>query len=71
MRRKNFLRDFVSHVNVPVQNIRHTEMQDDFTSKHSEPLIPSSDMLSVYYEQSAIIRNIYNKICKEIEEKNC
>ena len=70
--RKHLLRDFVPHIDHGIQNIRYTELQDDFNSKHTAPTIPSNHPLKCFYEQFAMIytRNIFNAVVKDINGEN-
>lgn len=65
---KHLMRDFVCQIDAGIQNIRHTEMHDDFTSRHTSPQIPESDPLNPYNRQvaSKLTRAIYNLVAKEI-----
>ena len=47
------LHEFVQHIDLGVQKIRHGELEKDYISKHtSHQLPPSTDLLCPYYEQN-------------------
>ncbi|XP_062080261.1 protein FAR1-RELATED SEQUENCE 4-like [Humulus lupulus] len=47
------LREFVTGIDIVVTKIWHIERENDFTMKHMLPNLPSSDALSIYYDQCA------------------
>ncbi|XP_062100283.1 protein FAR1-RELATED SEQUENCE 5-like [Humulus lupulus] len=61
------LRDLVGQVDAAIQNIRHTEREDDFISNHTSPSIPTN-VFHQYYQQVASIltRTMYEKVAKQI-----
>lgn len=65
---KHLMCNFASQTGTGIQNIRHTELQDDFSTKHIDPLIPAPHLLSPYYQQVAAIytRAIYKLVANEI-----
>ncbi|XP_062074850.1 protein FAR1-RELATED SEQUENCE 5-like [Humulus lupulus] len=59
--------DLVGQVDAAIQNIRHTEREDDFISNHTSPNIPTN-VLHQYYQQVASIltRTMYEKVAEQI-----
>ncbi|XP_062086395.1 protein FAR1-RELATED SEQUENCE 5-like [Humulus lupulus] len=61
------LRDLVGQVDATIQNIHHTEREDDFISNHTSPSIPTN-VLHQYYQQVASIltKTMYDKVAEQI-----
>ncbi|XP_062100670.1 protein FAR1-RELATED SEQUENCE 1-like [Humulus lupulus] len=66
------LREFVTAIDIAVTKIRHIKRENDFTTKHTLPNLPSSDALSIYYDQCEkfYTREMYYKVESEIKREN-
>ena len=67
------LHEFVQHIDLRVQKMRHGELENDYISKHTSlQLPPSTDPLHLYYEQCGKILtyDIYHKETAKISKKN-
>ncbi|XP_062089404.1 protein FAR1-RELATED SEQUENCE 5-like [Humulus lupulus] len=66
------LREFVTAIDIAVTKIRHIERENEFTTKHTLPNLPSSDALSIYYDQCAKFYTweMYYKVESEIKREN-
>ncbi|XP_062114529.1 protein FAR-RED IMPAIRED RESPONSE 1-like [Humulus lupulus] len=64
------LREFVTAIDIAVTKIRHIERLNDFTTKHTLPNLPSSDALSIYYDQCAKFYTREIKVESEIKREN-
>ncbi|XP_062113927.1 protein FAR-RED ELONGATED HYPOCOTYL 3-like [Humulus lupulus] len=67
------LREFVTAIDIGVTNLRRTENENDYLSKHTIPQIPPrSEALRTYYEQCAkfYTRAMYDKVVKQIKKEN-
>ncbi|PON96469.1 FHY3/FAR1 family [Trema orientale] len=67
------LREFISSTDLTFSKMRHTELQHDYTSKHTSPQLPPRDnALQIYYEQCGKVftRELYYKVAEQISKKN-
>ncbi|XP_062080262.1 protein FAR1-RELATED SEQUENCE 9-like [Humulus lupulus] len=66
------LHEFVTGIDIVVTKIWHIERENDFTMRHTLPNLPSSDALSIYYDQCAkfYTREMYYKVELEIKREN-
>ncbi|XP_024024889.1 protein FAR1-RELATED SEQUENCE 5-like [Morus notabilis] len=57
------LTDFVSLVDHTINKLRHKDLQDDFSTRHSIPSLRHADILNPYYQHAASLftRRIYTK----------